>query len=165
MPTLYESTREAIAAQLNAVEDVGKIFKSVRYVTDWGVFLDMYRNEEGLLKVCWFSKAGHDDLIDAPLSTVDAADFIHWTEKVERWRIEYFYGFKDDDFLPSEFDFEKVIERIEAKFRFLQNLSGVCYQSLPLQRTSSGLWSFQGGVLCHHAEWSLKIIHRIENPN
>ena len=163
--TLYETTRDEIYDQLSAVTDGGRIFKSVRYTTDWASWFALYANEEHLLKVCWFSKVAHDDSINAPLADFDAGDFIHHTQMSEQWRIEMYYGFKDDDNTPSEFDAQLLFERVETQFRFLQTLNGVCYQSLPLVRVRTELFEFQGGVLCHRAEWVLKLLHRIENPN
>jgi len=164
MSTLYEDTRDAIETILNGVVGVGKVYKSPRHVTDWETFVKMHSTQERVVNVGWYSMASASDSITGTLAAVDDTDFIHYTERTEAWEIEYFYGFKDSDTEPSDFDFQLLVERIEDAFRFAQDLGDVAYQNLPLQRTFSGLWMLGNVVLCHRAAFRLTVIHRIQNP-
>ena len=159
----YEETRDEIHTQLVSVSGIGKVFKSHRYVNDWATFLERFKSN-GKINLCWFS------LVSAPetglgVGSTDETNELEFIERDETWRIELYYGFQDDDINPSEFDFMKLAEAIEDKFRFLQNLNGKAFRSFPLQRIGSGLWEFLSGVLCHRAEWTLQIQERIQNPN
>lgn len=164
-PTLYEQTRDGINTVLENVTGVGKIYKSVRYASDWENWIRLHVTQENLVKVGWFSLASATDTPNGAVGAIDAEQFIHYTERTETWSIEYFYGFKDSDTEPTDYDFQLLTESIEGAFRFLQDLNGIAFQSLPLQRTSSALYMLGNAVMCHRAAFNLTVIHRIENPN
>jgi hypothetical protein len=161
--TRQQLTRDAIYANLKAVEGMGQVFKSQRYVTDWEAFLNLYINDENLVKVCWFSLRNASERVDG-VGEYGADNQANVSERSETYSIEFFYGFKDDTNEPSSFDFELICERIENRFRFLQNLNGTSFQTRAISRPFSGLW-LVGSVLCHRAEFSLEVVHRIINPN
>lgn len=162
-PTRYEATRDAIYLNLKAVEGIGMVHKSERMVEDWQAFFRRYVNDENILKIAWFSLARSAEK-DSGYGSVDASDTINHMERSEFWRIQQFYGFHDDDDEPSAFEFENLCQRIEDQFRFLQNLNGAAFRTRAISRPFSGLWSL-GGVLCHRAEFTLEVVHRIINPN
>lgn len=161
----YATQRDAIHTNLATANPNGKVFKTRRNTTNWADFLARFKTAQDLINVCWFSRVDGTDNPDAAIGSVDEADEILWTQKDDWWKIEFFYGFKDDDDdgSPSEYGFQILVDAIEDQFRFLQDLGGAAYLSFPLQRTAGGLFSFLGGsVLCHRAEWRLRVVRRID---
>jgi hypothetical protein len=157
----YATVRDEIKAQLNAVSGIGKVYNHRRHSADWASFLARFKDSNGFINVCWISR-GDDTEGGTGLGSTDEAGEITWVEENEFWEIEFYYGFKDDDDTgsPSEYGFNALVDAIETKFRFLQNLNGKAWASFPLNRISATM-GMLGEVLCHHAAWRLKIQHRI----
>jgi hypothetical protein len=157
----YATVRDEIKAQLNAVSGIGKVYKHRRHSADWGTFLSRFKDPTGLINVCWFSRVDDTETATGTGSTDEAGE-ITWVQEDEYWEIELYHGFKDDedDGTPSEYAFNTLVDAIETKFRFLQNLNGKARYSFPLNRTSCTFGAL-GDVLCHRAVWRLKLQHRI----
>jgi hypothetical protein len=155
----YESIRDEIENQLNSVEGIGRVFKSRRNQGDMPTFLSRFKTSDDLINVCWFTKATGNELTSTGIGSTDEADEILATQIDEQWEIEVHYGFRDDDVNPSEFDFEILAERIENKFRFLQNLNGKVDKSFPLSVLIKNYAQF-GDVFCHHVVWRLPLRQR-----
>jgi hypothetical protein len=157
----YATVRDEIKAQLNAVSGIGKVYKHRRHSADWGTFLSRFKDTTGLINVCWFSRVD-DTEVASGLGSTDEAGEIVWVQENEFWEIELYYGFKDDedDGTPSEYAFNTLVDAIETKFRYLQNLNGKTWKSFPLNRTSSTFGTL-GEVLCHRAVWRLGLQHRL----
>lgn len=157
----YSTIRDAISTQVTATTGIGKVFKSRRYVTDWATFLSRFKDTNDKINVCWFWLNSATEQVPQIGSENSEGDFL-WMERDETWTIELFYGFHDadDSETPSEFTFQGICENLETKFRFLQDLSDSVERSYPLQRLYSGMWAF-GEVLCHKAEFQLRLRQRI----
>lgn len=157
----YVQTRDEIYTRLSGVSGIGKVFKSRRYAQDWTTFLARFKDTGNKINVCWFWL--NSAMEDAPKTGSENSEgsFI-WTERDELWTIEMYYGFHDadDNSSPSEFAFQGLCETVETTFRFLQNLGGKAERSYPLERVSSGL-AMLGDVLCHRAEFQLKVRRRM----
>jgi hypothetical protein len=163
--TLFEQTRDGIYTIISGVRDIGVWHKSERHVESWAQWFGLFKDDRGLTKTGWFFKGSHTDQTNKGIGDEDVEGFINHTQMDETWRLYFHYGFHDDDNEPSQAEFDLCCERLEQTFRFNQDIGGVAFQSAPLQRTNSGLWLFPGGVLCHRAEFSLVVTHRIQNPN
>ena len=162
----YATQRDEIYTQIAAVSGIGKVFKSKRLVNDWATFLNRFKTATSVINVCWFSRVSGSELHDGQgnIGSTDAGSEILIVDKRDFYDIELFYGFKDDDTAPSDYTYQALVDAIETKFRFLQNLNSTADRSMPLQRTASGLWSF-GDVLCHRAQWLLEVRTRIVNTD
>ena len=156
----YATERDEIYTQLAATSGIGVVFKSKRFVADWTTFLSRFKTG-GVINVCWFDRVSGSERGEGVGST-DAGSEILAVQKNDNYEIELYYGFKDDDTTPSSYAFQALVDAIETKFRFLQNLNSVTERSYPLQRTASGLFMFSD-VLCHRAAWTLEIRNRIIN--
>lgn len=157
----YAPTRDEIANQIKAVSGIGKVFNHRRHSSEWATFLNLFKDNNGLINVCWISRA--DDAETASgIGSEDEASQIVWVQEDEYWEIEFLYGFKDDDDngTPSEYGFNTIVDAVEDKFRFLQNLNGKAWKSFPLNRTSSTFGTL-GEVLCHRAVWRLRLQHHL----
>jgi len=157
----YATVRAEIKAQLGAVTGIGKLYDHRRHSADWKTFLDRFKTATGLINVCWFTRVD-DSESPQGLGSEDEASEIVWIQENEYWEIELFYGFKDDedDGSPSEYGFNVLVDAIETKFRYLQNLNGKARKSFPLNRTSATM-GMLGEVLCHRAVWRLGLQHRL----
>lgn len=164
----YANVRDEIATELGTVSGMGKVFKSLRFVTDWGTFFNRFVTDFSGTKrtvVCWIGGSGPTQETGLNLvGDTDERDLIEWTDRHESYLITLVVGFKDDDTAPSEFDFMTLVDAIEAKFRFGQNLNAKCDKQYPLQRQALGLFMF-ADQLCHKAEWLLELRFRVENTN
>jgi len=162
---IYSTVRDEIKTQLEGVTGIGKVFNHRRHASDWVAFLLLFKATDGLINMCWISRSEDIEQPEVAPGSTDEADEIIAVSEEENWDIEFFFGFKDDDDAgsPSEFAFNTLVDAIETKFRFLQNLNGVVDKSWPLSRVSSSFGSL-GEVLCHRAHWRLRLRHRIVNP-
>lgn len=161
--TRYTITRDAIEQTLLSIVGVGQIFNRRKFVTDWTQFFALYKaKDDDLFRVVFFwLKSARENTEDYD----DAAYLKNGVMRIETWAMEYYHGENDSDETvarPSEEKFNLVCEKIEERFRFDDNLGGVCFRVEPLTRVFSGLWNFEpGGVLSHRAEWELTIAHQI----
>jgi len=158
--------RAEIKAQLQAVSGIGNVFTDRFNPTDEKTFKDRLV-VNSVINFCEISLAeGTDDADTAGTSFNDEQDDTQQTTKTNYWLIELFYGYHYDATTPSENIFQDLIEAIENKFRFLQDLNAKADQSYPLQRTSAGLWQMVSGtVLCHKASWKFQVQTYIKNTN
>lgn len=157
----YLNIRDEIYSQLTGVTGIGKVFKNKKFITDWKTFLDQFYKNNKTIVTWFYLNAAPEEVFDANLAELDESMSLQITKRNEIWTIETYYVFKDDDVNPSEYEFQLLCERIEAKFRFLENLNNQAFFSLPLRRIFSGYW-YLGDTLCHKAEWQLELIQRIE---
>lgn len=166
-PTRYETTRDKIAATLRGVPGIGRIFDSPKHARDWDEWLQHYQDEDGLIRVGWFSLVAAPEDANGPLGHRDATDEVSYAVRTETWRIEQFLGFKDDENEPSDYQFQLLCERIEAAFRFLvpAQWAGDTFRVSQISRTFSAPWWLTNQVLVHKAEWNLAVTHRIMNPS
>jgi hypothetical protein len=157
----YATVRAEIKAQLGAVTGIGKLYDHRRHSADWKTFLDRFKTATGLINVCWFSRVDDVEAGEGTGSTDEVSEIV-WVQEDEYWEIELYHGFKDDedDGSPSEYGFNTLVDAIETKFRFLQNLNGKARRSFPLNRTSATM-GMLGEVLCHRAVWKLRLQHHI----
>lgn len=161
--TRYETTRDAICERLQAIQEVGVVFKSPRLVQDWETFLQRFVDDTGKVAVTWFSLVSWRET-DSALGEYDATGDTNVIQRTERWRIETHYGFHDDDTEPSEYDAQLRTERITDAFRFLQTMGGAAFKVSAIDCTFNGLWML-GGTMCHRSELYIEVVHRIVNPN
>jgi len=157
----YATTRDEIATQLKAVSGIGKVYNHRRHSADWTTFLSRFKDTNGLINVCWITRVDDSESANG-IGSMDEAAQVTWVQEDEYWEIEFLYGFKDDDDTgsPSEYGFNTLVDLIEDKFRFLQNLNGKAYASFPLNRTGS-TFGMLGEVLCHRAVWRLRVQHHL----
>ncbi len=161
----YKTVRDEIGTQLAAVTGIGKVFKHWRHVTEWKTFLERFKHTDGKINVCMITRKA-DTEAGSGIGSTTEEDKIEAVEESEVWQIELFYGHKDDDDddASSESIFNELVDNIETKFRFLQDLNAKAYKSFPLQRLDLS-WGSLGEVFCHRALWQLRLQHRILNPN
>jgi hypothetical protein len=155
----YLDHKNEIKAQLAAITGIGNVYDAPKNCMDEASFKDVFV-KSGVINTVTFTRAGGTE---KPDTTED--DEIISTAKVDNWTITFFYGFKDDAIAPSEYSFQGLIESIEDRFRFLQDLNSKAYRSYPLTRQYAGMWQVAGGVLCHKAEWTLPVESRIINAS
>lgn len=168
MPTTYETVRDRISALLLSVPGIGKVYKTTRFVFDWGTFLDL-NVSGGVVNVCWFDRVSNHET-PAGIGSEDERNLIQWIEGNEEWEITLFYGFKDaaDAGAPSTYAFQNLVGAIMEKFRFQQDLGipTVIFRSFPLMLRDAALFQFAAStVLCHKAVFRLRLQYRIENPS
>jgi len=160
----YSTVRDEIKNQLEAVTGIGKVFSREPYTTNMDDFLALYADRDTqIVKITWFLLDRVQEPKTGSYVANDAENLLQESERHEFWKIISHYGHKDDDENPSEYPFQEWCATIEDKFRFLQNLNGLCEDSMPLQRTYCSLGKL-GNMLCHRAEWSLELIFKVENP-
>ena len=158
----YAATRDEIANQLKSVSGIGKVYNHRRHSSEWATFLSRFKDPAtGLINVTWISRVDDSEAGNG-IGSMDEANQFVWVQEDEYWEIETLYGFKDDDDngSPSEYGFNTLVDAVEDKFRFLQNLNGKAYMSFPLNRTSSTFGTL-GEVLCHRAVWRLRLQHHL----
>lgn len=155
----YATVRDEIHTQLSAVSGIGRVFKYPRLVSDWAQFLNLFKDSSDKINLAWIDRISAEDT-PTGVGTEDATGEIEWTQLIETWQIDLYYGFKDDDSAPSMYTFQGLVDSISNKFRFLQNLNGVANKSWPVQLVAAGLFEFKGEVLCHRAIFQLRIRDR-----
>jgi len=163
--SLYSDTRDEIYIQINSVTGIGKVFKSVKYPTDWEAFFNLYRDSDTNTCIVTFITCVNPitETVDDQIGDWDASQFINHTHRTETWKISLVYAFKDDETAPSEYGFQELCERIEEKFRFLQDLNGKAFISYPLQSMLRDIGQWTGSIMVHKCDFHLQVVHRIEN--
>ncbi len=157
----YTDQRDEIKTLLEAVTGIGKVYAKNPNTADEKKFKDDYVSSN-VVNAAFITRAdGAEDIGD--IGSMDETREIEITEKNDFWRITLLYGYNDGG-TPSEDTFQGLVDAIEDKFRFLQDLNDKAEFSYPLQRVVSGVFTFFGDVLCHKAEWRLQVESRIINP-
>jgi hypothetical protein len=160
----YTAQRAAIKTLLETVSGIGNVFDSQKDVTNEANFKTSFV-KNGVVNVCWFIRGnGIDDEVGSlKYGSRDERNIITHTQTDDSWTITLMYGYKDDITTPSEYPFQLLVDTIQDKFRFIQDLGGEQYEiSHPLQRTICGIFAFLSGtVLCHKAEWRLNVTERV----
>ncbi len=158
----YTDQRDAIKTLLQSVSGIGKVYTKSPNTTDEKKFKDDYVVNGVVNSVFVVRGDGTETIGD--IGSVDETREIEITQKGDFWRITLLYGYSDGA-TPSEDSFQTLVDAIEDKFRFLQNLNSTAEFSYPLQRVVSGVFAFFGDILCHKAEWRLQVESRIINQN
>jgi hypothetical protein len=156
----YLTQRAEIKAQLEAVLGIGKVYDIQKNPTSIDAFKTIFVSG-GVVNACMISRVSGVELENG-IGSLDESEDLNFVQKDDQWEIELRYGFDED---ISETVFNNLIDAIETKFRFLSGLNNIAYRSFPLQRTQSGIFAFQNGlILCHKAVWRIQIQERVENP-
>jgi hypothetical protein len=166
----YEPIRDRIGVLLKEVEGIGKVFPSPRFTSDWAPFLNRfaithpYDASKRLICVAWYTRVAATER-DTGIGIRDESRTLVVAERDEQWRISLVYGFSDDDDSPSETGYQMLVDRIQEKFRWEDRLGipADVFESHPLSLTVSEL-RFFGEVLCHYAEFTLRVIQQIARP-
>jgi len=163
----YGPTRDAIYNELLSVEGIGRVFKSPRYVSEWKTFLDRFKTqsfenpEREVVCVGWLTRSSAFEV-----AAKDESDVTVHITKTETWNGSLYYGFRDDDEQPSEFDFQELADRVQDRFEFLDRLSGLTWMHSvdPIDLQSAGVAMINNEVLAHRADFVLRITHHIDTP-
>lgn len=156
----YTDQRDEIKAQLEAVAGIGNVFTRQPNPTDEKSFKDAFVKSSKINSVIITRVDGSDNIEGDPLGSISEANNIIATGKRDNWLIRFLYGYDDHASTPSEDIFQGLVDLIEAKFEYLENLNDKALFSYPLQRTQCGLFVFFGSYLCHKAEWRLQVVNR-----
>ena len=156
----YSDQRDEIKAQLEAVTGIGKVYTRQPNPTDEKSFKDAYVSSSKINSVIITRMDGSDNPENDALGSISEANEIIATGKRDFWLIRLLYGYDDHATTPSEDTFQTLVDAIEEKFRYLENLNNKAYFSYPLQRTQCGLFVFFNSYLCHKAEWRLQVVNR-----
>lgn len=172
MATRYETVRDQISTLLLSVVGIGKVYKTTRFVFDWGTFLSL-NTVGGVVNVCWFDRSSNTETATTgTIGSEDERSLIEWSEADEEWQITLLYGFNDDADAgtPSTYSFQNLVEAIMDKFRFQQDLGlpATLYRSFPFTLSEAALFVMGAtSVMCHRAVFRLRVQYRIEStqPN
>lgn len=150
----YDVVRDRIYSLLLSVPDIGNVYSSPRYASDWRTYLERFRtriNDRDVIRLCWFTRS---QVMETAIKS--EADHVVHVERSETWSITVIHGFEDVP--PSEYGFQEVLDGIQDVFRYEDQLGipEVVQGHSPVNVVSAGMSMF-GDVLCHKAELSLKI--------
>ena len=161
----WTTVRNEIETQLQAVTGIGKVYAIRRNPTSEADFQSAFKSGSKINAIqFWLSSA--DEFPDGTGSEDEERQLQH-SRRIESWTFELFFGFDDtgNKDTSSEKFFQELVEAIEAKFRFLQDLNGKVEHSAPLDLITAGLFEMLSGlVLIHRAEFRLELELRIQNP-
>lgn len=150
-----ETIRNNIEATLNGVPNIGKVYNYLRWSSDWSKFLDAFKDTEGRIRGCMFTRQ----------SVGTRRDTIGENEGMHVFRFVFLMGLKDADATGIVFD--DLLESIVAAFKADLTLGGACLTTHPDWGPLAGLVALQidlieprmfGGVLCHYAEGRLEAL-------
>ena len=154
----YTAQNAAILALLNSVTGIGLCYDSPQDVTNEENFKTRFV-KNNVINTCWLSRQNGTDSENAKFGSKDERDIITHTQADDFWVITLLYGYKEN---VSETVFQNLVDAIQDKFRFIQDLGGDMYESSsPLQRPVCGIFQFLGGRMCHKAEFRLQVMERI----
>lgn len=166
----YATVRDRIKTLLESVSGIGKVYGSPRHTNDWPGFLQRFAvvhpNDatRQLICVCWMTRIRAIELSESKTGSRDEANVLTGVERDEDWEITLVVGFQDDDTNPSEDLFQVLVDSIQEKFRWQDQLGipSVIFKSYPLDLTYAGLAMFGNpeGVLCHKATFMLHLEQR-----
>jgi len=166
----YESIRTQIGDKLRGIVGIGRVFEQPKHSTDWATFLSRYTITHPddaatkLVSVAWFTRLSASEL-DTGIGGRDEAEVLTAVEIDETWGIVLVLGFHDDETYPSEYLFQKLVDDVREKFRWLDQLgiASTVHRSYPVQTLSSSVTMF-GDMLCHRAEMTIRIVLRDDTP-
>lgn len=169
----YALIRDTIYTNVVAVSGIGKVFRHIRYSSEWDKFLSLFTTvnpadaTKKLINVTTITRINAPESRDTGTGSVDEADDLVAIERRETWEIRIWYGFDDDDDYTkaSETGFHVLLDNMQQRFRFLDQLGipATIERSYPLSLQDAGLRMFSD-VLCHAAVFHLILIQRIVVP-
>ena len=142
-----DQIRDAIAARLALVPNIGRVHTFERYAKDHPAFRPMFVTESGQMLGWTIRRVRTEErVVDSLTHAV-----------VDRWRIVAVMGLEDAQ--ESELAFDAMIETVRDQFRLDETLGGVVDTTTVddlagLQLEDSGPAMF-AGILCHSARLSL----------
>lgn len=163
----YADQNAEIVAQLTAITGIGQVYGTTKNPTDEKTWNDTFI-KNNIVNSVFISRLQGPEQVEGSDAATDETSEIEVTRKVDTWQITLLYGFHDDEnaSLCSDYLVSQLVDAIEDKFRFLQDLNKKAFKSYPLSRSTNALFEFLGGkVLCHKAVWTLNVVSRIINPN
>jgi hypothetical protein len=154
----YTVQNSAILALLQAVNGIGMCYATPQDVTNEANYTTRFV-KNNVINTCWLSRSNGTDSADSKFGSRDERDIITHTQADDNWIITILYGYKEN---VSEPIFQALVDAVQDKFRFIQNLGGdIDEMSYPLQRTVNAIFVFLGGRMCHKAEFRLQVTERI----
>ncbi len=152
--------REQIKVVLSGVPGIGIIHDRERFAADWGTFLNLFKDAEGRVNGCMFSR----DLRRREQQTMGE------TEAAHVFVIRRFMGMNDAE--ESGIVFDNHLEELADAFDGNETLNNTCRTINPDWGPMAGAVGPQieiseirmvGSVLCHYAECRLCVIEQKED--
>lgn len=152
--------REQIKVVLAGVPGIGVVHDRERFAADWGKFLNLFKDADGRINGCMFSRESRRR-VQATMGE---------TEKAHVFVIRRFMGLKDGE--ETGILFDDHLEELADAFDGDETLSDTCRTINPDWGPMEGAVGLQidlseirmfGTVLCHYAECKLCAIEAKEN--
>ncbi len=150
----------AIAAIMEGVDGVENVHQRERFKTDWGKFLDLYKNSEGKINGYTISRK-----VKARQSET-LGEFMELSVYV----IRGYYGLQDEE--DSEGVFQDQLDAIDAALLADETLTDTCDTTHPDTGPMAGAVGLQqdvfelrkfGTVLCHYFEGRICAVELVAN--
>jgi hypothetical protein len=152
--------REQIKVVLAGVPGIGVVHDRERFANEWGKFLNLFKDANGRINGCMFSRE----------SRRRVQQTIGETEKAHVFVFRRFMAVKDSD--ETGIIFDDHLEELADAFDDYETLNDTCRTINPDWGPMEGAVGLQielseirmvGTVLCHYAECKLCVIEAKEN--
>jgi hypothetical protein len=152
--------REQIKVILTGVAGIGVVHDRERFATEWGKFLNLFKDADGRINGCMFSRENRRRVQQT----------MGETEKAHIFIIRRFLAIKDSE--ETGIVFDNHLEELADAFDDYETLNDTCRTINPDWGPMEGSVGLQieiseirmvGTVLCHYAECKLCVIEAKEN--